>query len=154
MKIYCISSTIIAMASLLLSCYIWRKSINGEVLLDAATPKEAVLKSMNRFQIKNFLIDESAFWNMHGDEILKTVEVVEVNEQNGVAVAFKRHTIGAKVFRQHLWLRKVENKWFVIPFVSEHGDKDETWYKARSEWMASQFKKIKDWEHDSATKWD
>ncbi len=70
------------------------------------------------------IYDRVAFVQAHRDEMLKTLEVVETKESANIGVAFIRYSVGTKMYRKGIWMRKVDGNWRVCQsqYFSTYGD--------------------------------
>ena len=58
----------------------------------------------------------SVFKYLNLDEIQKTLEVVEFQEDGDLGIVFYRYSVGTNIFRQAEWLRNVGGYWFQGPY--------------------------------------
>jgi hypothetical protein len=100
-----------------------------------------------------YLIDRNNFLRLHRDEMLKTLEVVETAETSNVAVGFVRYSIGATVYRDAIWMRKVDGQWraTLTQYFSDY-EKD-PFGDGKPEEAKVLIKRVSDWRGESPKAW-
>jgi len=107
-----------------------------------------ILYSWSQFE------DVAYFYRTNRTEILKNLEIVELIENENVAIAFIRFSVGTSVYRNALWFRKIENKyWYIINYVSKYNAEDDNYLKDKMEWVEKMIDKEDKWEENSASMW-
>ena len=118
------------------------------------SPKELLSKYYEILYSWSQLEDNAYFYRINRAEILNNLEIVELVEKENVAIAFIRYSVGTKIFRDAIWLRKVENKyWYIISYVSKYTAEDDSYLKDKMEWVEEMLEKENNWEENSAEKW-
>ena len=116
------------------------------------TPKELIQQIYEFNGTINTVTVDSDFWQQSHPEILKTFEVVELFQNDPVALALVRYSVGSKIFREAFWIRKVSNdRWSFDPSISRYSDNK--WIKENKEWFGKMSEKEASWEKESASKW-
>jgi hypothetical protein len=79
------------------------------------------------------------------DELQETMELVEAKSADGITAVFIRYSVGTKIFRDVVWLRRVRNRYArTFDRPSEYGDTD--WSEAAIELR----EEADTWEDESA----
>lgn len=93
---------------------------------------------------------DSDYWiKTHLTEILQTVEVAEVIYADNIALVLMRYSVGGKVFRESLELRKYKSLWtvFSYQYYSSYDDPYGDGDTAKAKRFREQ---VRDWEEASA----
>lgn len=123
-------------------------------LVKYQTPQELIKKYYEILYSWSQVEDEAYFYRTNRKEILNNLEIVEVIENENVAIAFIRFSVGTNIYRNALWLRKVENKyWYLISYVSKYTAEDDNNLKDKIEWVEKMVEKKEKWEENSSAKW-
>lgn len=97
------------------------------------------------------IVDRWLLWDQCRDELLKTLEIAEILEADEFALVLFRYSVGADVYRDSTWIRRIDGSWYVSPrYVSAYdddplGDDNPVRAKALAE-------KAEKWEKESAPK--
>ena len=98
---------------------------------------------------------ENYFKYHNRNEILKTLEVVKVQTNGVLAVAFVRYSVGTKIFRETEWLRKVDGRYWFSTYLYKsmaETSKDPV-LKQNGKWIEEMEMQIENWEAESAIKY-
>jgi hypothetical protein len=100
-----------------------------------------------------YLLDRPTFLRLHRDEMIKTLEVVETPETPNVAVAFVRYSIGATVYREAVWMRRIEGQWRATlgQYFSDY-EKD-PFGDGKPDEAKALIKRVTDWKGQSPKSW-
>jgi hypothetical protein len=99
------------------------------------------------------IFDHQAFLRAHRDEMLKTLEIVDVTQTDKIAVAFVRYSVGSNVYREGVWMRRVDGRWRVCSsqYFSSFGD--DPFNDGKPDEAKKLIKRLDDWEKDAKTWW-
>jgi|GEM_PF-6434602 len=86
---------------------------------------------------------EGVEWLAHRSEIIKTLEVVSVKPRNSYALALVRYSIADKIFREGVWLKKVNDKWCIVPYLRLYEPEPEI--ADDKEWFENASKEADSW---------
>lgn len=95
-------------------------SIANSHSINTSTPQETAKSYVREFEWRlpepeyAYLIDlqdRMLFLKAHRDEMVKTLEAVDFADDGNIGVAFMRYTVGSKVYRESIWMRKMDAKW-------------------------------------------
>ena len=107
-----------------------------------------------RWTNKKGLYLEGLFWDTYREEILRTLEIVELNEENNIGIAFIRYSIGTKVFRTTEWLKKYDGKyWCSGVLISSYNFDDYGSPQGFESWLKSMERKESKWNAESAKRY-
>ena len=100
------------------------------------------------------ILDQYAFVRQHRDEMLRTLEIVEVVETEKMGAAFVRYSVGAHIYRKGIWMRKVDGSWRVLltQYISSFGD--DPFRDGKPQEAKKLIKRVEEWEKDSENWWD
>lgn len=99
------------------------------------------------------VLAESVYYGKIKEELTATLEVVDFLQADEIGVALVRYSIGRNVYRNSLWLREVDSKWFpsALQYYSPYGDdpfKDGNGERAKDIIEAAE-----EWEEESTEQW-
>jgi hypothetical protein len=98
------------------------------------------------------LLDRVEFLRIHRDEMVKSLEVVEIVETEKIAVALVRYSIGLSVYRDRVWMRRVDGRWFAsVAYFSEYAE--DPFGDGKPDEAKALIKRVEAWEKASAEKW-
>jgi len=100
-----------------------------------------------------YQLDRYAFLRLHREEMLKTLEVVDTSQTDNIAVAFIRYSIGSTVYRDAVWMRKVDGRWLVCwkQYFSDYGD--DPFGDGKPDAAKAVIKRVNEWEQESPKEW-
>jgi hypothetical protein len=141
---------------LLASCGGGDESVNQEpIIIAKATPEETV-RFWIEYRLQEFegphFTDTDIYDLQHQDEILRTLEIAEVDTLQDRAAVFVRWSVGNKIFREGYMLRQVDTLWAIthdrMRYFPAH---DESW---KDDPTALFDKRLHDWEEESASRFE
>jgi hypothetical protein len=100
-----------------------------------------------------YLVDRNSFLRLHRDEMLKTLEVVEAVETTNVAVGFVRYSIGATVYRDAVWMRKVDGQWRASSSQYFSDYEKDPFGDGKPEEAKALIKRVSNWKDESPKAW-
>ena len=100
-----------------------------------------------------YLLDRPNFLRRHRDEMLQTLEVVETAETDNVAVGFVRYSIGATIYRDAVWMRRIDGQWQPAwnQYFSEY--EDDPFGDGKPDNAKALIKRVSEWEKQSPKSW-
>lgn len=145
-------TTISAVAALVLALYCTYRIQtlpSYRIEIAAADPITTAKNYYRSSHANDYWSASGAFWRAHASEISKTLEIASTNGQGDYMLALVRFSVGDKVFRDGLWLKRFDGKWYVVPFVSTY--KPEADIAEHLEWFEKANEKRDAWEKESAS---
>jgi hypothetical protein len=100
-----------------------------------------------------YLLDRPNFLRLHRGEMLKTLEVVDTAETSNVAVSFVRYSIAATVYRDAVWMRKVDGQWRATLNQYFSGYEKDPFGDGKPEEAKALMKRVSDWKDESPKAW-
>ncbi len=100
-----------------------------------------------------YLLDRYSFLRLHREEMLKTLEVVETAETDSVAVGFVRYSIGATVYRDAVWMRRVDGQWRATWSQYFSGYEKDPFGDGKPDGAKALIKRVSDWNEESPKAW-
>ena len=141
-----------AMAAFLLALYcVYRLHNPDSFSLRSVASTDPLTTIRNFFRLRHredHWSADGAFWRAHKTEISKTLEIVSTNAQGHYLLTLARYSVGDKVFRQGLWLKKVGDQWYIVPYLSTYAPTPEI--AQHLGWFEEANKKKDAWEKESA----
>jgi len=85
--------------------------------------------------------------------MLQTLEVVETAETDNVAVGFVRYSIGATIYRDAVWMRRIDGQWQPAwnQYFSEY--EDDPFGDGKPDNAKALIKRVSEWEKQSPKSW-
>jgi len=66
---------------------------------------------------------DAEYWRQHRAEIEKGIEVVDEEQADDIRAVFYRYTVGSKVFKNVLWMRRIGDVWWsTYEYFSSYAD--------------------------------
>ncbi|MBT4851327.1 MAG: hypothetical protein HON37_04570 [Candidatus Marinimicrobia bacterium] len=91
------------------------------------------------------------FWDRNRDEILESLELVEIFEKNNVGLAFLRFSVGLKIFRKVEWIKKYDNNyWCLAGYISTFSYEQFGTEIGFANWIKEMDDKANKWKAESA----
>ena len=116
-------------------------------------PKRVVLQILDRPRWDG----TDAFFAKHRNELKTNVEIVNLFETDGVGIAFVRSSAHGRKFQFCIWLRKADEVWREVGYLSAYSVSDDPfrgkWIERNEKWLAEMSSKKKEWEKQSDSAW-
>ena len=104
----------------------------------------------NRWKWSGLYI-QSTFWYKNRDEVLKTLEMVDFQQNGRIGIAFLRYSVGTNIFRTIQWVIEENKFWYLmISGLSKYNADDYNDSEKFLEWVEKMYEKGEDWEKESA----
>jgi len=142
----CFVALVFSLIALALAFLGWSQITSYREDVGSGEPRDVVREIYERTTEGLSLDASQAYRIKNRKEILDTLEIAEVAQNDGFAVAFVRYSIGADIFRKAHWLASVDQKWYWVSYISESSDQK----PADEEWFSTMLEKAETWEDEGS----
>ena len=143
---------LLASVSLALAIYctysLQKNKSGSEFQIASADPSTTIRNYYRISHSRDYWTADGAFWRIHAEEIAKSFEIVSTNTQDNYILGLVRYSVADKVFRDSIWIKKVDGMWYFAGYVSTYDPNPEV--KLHLDWFKSAEEKKEAWEKESA----
>ena len=101
----------------------------------------------------NTLYDKYEFFRKHRPEIIHTLEVADSLTVADKGVVLFRYSLGGDIYRSTIWMRKMNDRWFVSLRLSEYSEEYEQYDDETKEKAKKVIEKATVWKEEGKEPW-